>query len=150
MPTANNNVSSVLVGQQLIALSPEQTVRQAAEVLCSSRIGAAPVISGERLVGVFSERDILRKVVATGLSSETSLVGDIMTREPKTVTLETSLVEAFAMMVEGHFRHLPVVRNGNVIAMLSMRDVPPEHRIMHRQWVEWTKGGADLASVRTA
>lgn len=64
-----------------------------------------------------------------------------MTRAPRTVNVETPLVKAFAVMIEGRFRHLPVVdAQGRVIAMLSMRDIPLEHRIMHERWTTWTHG----------
>jgi CBS domain-containing protein len=87
------------------------------------------------LVGIFTERDILRRVVAAGRDSDATRVADAMTPDPRTVSAETSLVKAFALMVEGNFRHLPVVEgDGRVIAMLSIRDIPQEHQLMHLQW----------------
>lgn len=141
MSAVDNSVLTVLSDQTLVVLHPEQTVRDAATLLSTHRIGAAPVLVGDDLAGVFTERDVLKKVVAAGRNADATSVGEVMTRKPQTVTAESSLVHAFALMIEGEFRHLPVVgRDGKVIAMLSMRDIPPEHRIMHRQWTEWTNG----------
>jgi len=135
-----HNVASVLSGRELIALAPGQGVRAAAEILTAGEVGAAPVLTDGRLVGVLSERDIVRKVVVLGRDANSLTVADIMTLELQTVTADVSLVEAFGIMVDGTFRHLPVVdADGKVIAMLSMRDIAAEHRIMYRQWIEWTE-----------
>lgn len=147
MAAFKREVRSVLDDRALVALEGTQTVRQAAVVLTTYEVGAAPVMNGDALEGIFSERDILGKVVAQGLDPERTTVRDIMTREPQTIEAEAPLVRAYAKMVEGKFRHLPVTGDdGRVIAMLSMRDIPPEHRIMHQQWNEWTtnKGGVTL------
>ena len=135
----SNDVASVLSNRELITLDPEQTIRSAAQVLSSEEIGAAPVMIEGNLVGVLSERDILKKVVAEGESAENQKVSRIMTENPQTVTSDTSLVKAFGMMLDGHFRHLPVLSDGKIVAMLSIRDIPPEHHIMHRQWSQWTQ-----------
>jgi CBS domain-containing protein len=148
MTRIRNTVGSMLEGRRLIVLSPGQTVREAAGVLTAHGIGAAPVVAGERLVGVFTERDILRRVVAAGRDADAATVGDVMTADPRTIDAATSLVSAFAIMVEGRFRHLPVVDgSGRAVAMLSMRDIPVEHRVMHRQWTEWTNGRSAKASA---
>lgn len=141
MSKVNNTVGSVLEGRTLIVLAAEQTVREAAGILSQHGIGAAPVLSGQQLLGVFTERDVLKRVVAAGRDPNVARVGEVMTADPQTTRPETPLVTAFAMMIDGNFRHLPVVADdGRVLAMLSMRDVPPEHRIMHRQWSDWTGG----------
>lgn len=148
MTTLRHTVGSMLEGRRLIVLSPGQSVRDAAGILSAHGIGAAPVVGGERLVGVFTERDVLRRVVAAGLDADTTTVGDVMTPDPRTIDAATSLVTAFAIMVEGRFRHLPVVDgSGRAVAMLSMRDVPVDHRIMHRQWTDWTNGRSSTAST---
>ena len=139
MKHVDNEVKSALTGRSLVVLSPEQTVREAATVLGSQEIGAAPVLDDGQLAGVFSERDIVQRVVAVGRDASMTRVDEVMTRDPQTIAPEKSLVQAFAIMIDGNFRHLPVVKqDGQVIAMLSMRDVSPEQRIMHRQWKEWT------------
>ena len=122
-------------------------MREAAAILSDHEIGAAPVLAGDRLIGMFTERDILRRLVAIGRDADAMRVADLMTPAPRTVSAETPLVTAFAIMIEGKFRHLPVVdAHGRVVAMLSMRDIPLEHRIMHRQWTTWTNGKAAVAA----
>lgn len=141
MAKIDNTVGRVLNGRRLITLAPEQTVRDAATILSSHSIGAAPVLSGHELIGVLTERDVLQRVVAAGRDPDLTKVSEVMTPAPRTVSRKSSLVEAFAIMAEGHFRHLPVVEgDGQVVAMLSMRDVPLKHRVMYQQWIEWTTG----------
>ena len=106
MTQVDNSVRAVLSGRAPICLTPEQTIRQAASILSNHEIGAAPVLAGDRLVGIFSERDILRRVAAIGGDLDMMRVVDAMTRDPRTVSIETSLVEALALMIEGNFRHL--------------------------------------------
>ena len=139
MSNIYRTVGDVVSGQELIAFAPGDSVRKAAEILTAREIGAAPVVTENRVLGVFSERDILREVVADGQNADALTVADIMTPNPKMISANATLVMAFGIMVEREFRHLPVVDgNGRLIAMLSMRDIPPEHRIMYRQWKEWT------------
>ncbi len=141
MAKIDNTVGRVLNGRRLITLAPEQTVRDAAAILSGHSIGAAPVLSGQELIGVLTERDVLQRVVAAGRDPDLTRVSEVMTPTPRTVSRKSSLVEAFAIMAEGHFRHLPVVESdGRVVAMLSMRDVPLQHRVMYQQWIEWTTG----------
>jgi CBS domain-containing protein len=141
MTYANNTIGGIIGERAPIGLTPQHTVREAATVLSSHAIGAAPVLDGDRLVGMFTERDVLQRVVAAGRDVNATTVGEVMTPEPCTITMETPLVKAFAIMIEGKFRHLPVVGDsGRVVAILSMRDIPPEHRIMHQQWTEWQNG----------
>lgn len=139
MAQLDNSVRSV--GRTPIVLTEELTVREAAAILSKHDIGAAPVLASDRLVGMFTERDILRRVVAVGRDADVMRVAEAMTPNPRTVDVGTSMVTALALMIEGKFRHLPVIDgDGRVIAMLSMRDIPIEQRIMHQQWTDWTKG----------
>ena len=83
--------------------------------------GAAAVIEGGRLIGMISERDLLR-FLSAGATPRRE-VADRMTRHVLTASASTTLPEAMAMMVDGHFRHLPIVDPGRVIGMISMRDL---------------------------
>jgi CBS domain-containing protein len=135
MNTFLGTVRSALSGREPIFVAAEKTVREAAVILSHHEIGAAPVLAGDRLVGIFTERDLLRRVVAVGRDADAMRVAEAMTPDPRTVSAETSLVNAFALMIEGKFRHLPVVdSDGRVFAMLSIRDIPQEHQLMHLQW----------------
>lgn len=98
------------------------TVAEAATIMASGRVGSTLVMDGDRLLGIFTERDIVR-----ALSSSRDAPGDPishwMTKNPKTVTPATPAEQALRLMVEGNFRHLPVVEGGRLVGMLSMRDL---------------------------
>ncbi len=135
MTKVDNKVGDVLRGRVPVLLTAEKTVREAAVLLSDHNIGAAPVLAGDRLVGIFSERDILQRVVAAGRNADAMRVAEAMTPDPRTVTPEAWLGDALVLMREGQFRHLPVVDgDGRVIAMLSMRDISSDIQFMYLQW----------------
>ena len=101
---------------------PETTIAEAASLMAQRRVGSTLVVAGERLLGIFTERDILRAVSHDASAMHESLE-HWMTRRPRTVTPESDLDEALRIMVEGGFRHLPVTEEGQLIGMLSMRDI---------------------------
>jgi len=102
---------------------PGDTVFSALELLAKYEIGALVVMDGGRLVGIVSERDYTRKVALQGRNSKETTVADIMTRDVFTVTPATGTRECMALMSERKFRHLPVVENGTVLGMISIRDI---------------------------
>jgi CBS domain-containing protein len=112
-----------VMATHVISVSPETEIREAARRMIDSDIGAAVVLdSAGELVGVITERDLLR-CVSEGVDGG-SLVDERMTRHVLTGSPATSLAEAMALMVDGHFRHLPVVNeDGRVIGLVSMRDL---------------------------
>jgi IMP dehydrogenase len=107
----------------LVKVSPELSVLEAIKVLASENIGAAVVMSGERLAGIFSERDYTRKVILKGRSSDTTRVEEIMTSNVVVVSPRTKARECMSLMTEKNIRHLPVVDDGRVIGMVSIRDI---------------------------
>jgi CBS domain-containing protein len=113
-------------GREIFHVSPDQSVYEAIEVLANKGIGALLVMEGDRLVGLFSERDYARKVILQGRSSRETLVKDIMTREVRCIPPTIRLEEAMALMTEKRVRHLPVVEEGTVIGVISIGDVVKE------------------------
>jgi CBS domain-containing protein len=107
----------------IVKVSPELSVLEAIKVLASENIGAAVVMSGERLAGIFSERDYTRKVILKGRASDTTRVEEIMTANVVVVNPRTKARECMALMTEKNIRHLPVVDEGRVIGMVSIRDI---------------------------
>lgn len=101
---------------------PQATVLEALRKLAEHDIGALLVMEGDRLLGVFSERDYARKLVLLGRFSKDTLVEEVMTREVITVTPETTLEEAMRLMTEHRVRHLPVLEEGKVIGVVSIGD----------------------------
>ena len=108
---------------RVVAIRPEQSVLEAIKVLASEDIGAAIVMTGDRIAGIFSERDYTRKVVLKGRSSDTTKVQEIMTPNVIVVTPRTKTRECMQLMTEKNIRHLPVVEDGRCIGMVSIRDI---------------------------
>jgi CBS domain-containing protein len=112
-----------VMSTSLVAVTPETRVGDAARRMVEQDVGAAIVLAdGDDLVGVITERDLLR-CVSEGIDPALP-VSDRMTRHVLTASPQTELAEAMALMVDGHFRHLPVVNDeGHVIGLASMRDL---------------------------
>jgi CBS domain-containing protein len=105
-----------------VAIGPEATVREFAQLLAKERAGAAVVVDRDRLVGIASERDIVSRCVAVRLDPETTRVRDIMTVQVRTTRDAGHSDEVLDLMLAGHFRHLPVLDgDGRVAGMLSLR-----------------------------
>ena len=118
-------VRQVLEGKKSGALSvaPGASVYDALKLMAEHDVGSLVVLDGDRLAGIFSERDYARKVVLMGRSSETTLVVEIMTANVICVSPRTKSRDCMALMSEKNIRHLPVVDNGRVIGMVSVRDI---------------------------
>jgi len=119
------NVADLLKAKpsRMVAIKPQDTVLDAIRLMATENIGAAIVMTGDKLVGILSERDYARKVVLMGRSSETTLVEEIMTANVICVSPRTKSRDCMALMSEKNIRHLPVVDNGRVIGMVSVRDI---------------------------
>ncbi|MGA8487241.1 MAG: CBS domain-containing protein [Gaiella sp.] len=115
MPTVGEIMTPDVLG-----LEPATSLVDAARRMHERRVGAVVVQDGERLVGIVTERDILR-AVATGAIGGS--VADVMTHGPDTIGPDESAGQAAALMIHGGFRHLPVVDGNAVVGMLSIRDL---------------------------
>jgi CBS domain-containing protein len=109
--------------KQVISVKPGDSVLDAIGVLAENDVGAVTVMEGDRLVGMFSERDYTRKIVLQGRSSKDTPVSEIMTANVISVGPMTRTRECMMLMTEKNIRHLPVVDNGRVIGMVSIRDI---------------------------
>ena len=109
-------------GVGVYSVHPQATVLEALRKLAEHDIGALLVMEGDRLLGVFSERDYARKLVLLGRFSKDTRVEEVMTPEVVTVTPETSLEEAMRLMTEHRMRHLPVLEEGKVVGVVSIGD----------------------------
>jgi CBS domain-containing protein len=108
---------------RVVSVTPEMTVLDAIKVLASEDVGAAIVMTGNRLAGILSERDYTRKVILQGRSSNTTRVEEIMTSNVVCVSPRTKARECMALMTEKQIRHLPVLDEGRVVGMVSIRDI---------------------------
>ena len=102
---------------------PQDSVFAALEVLSRHEVGALMVMEGDRLVGIFSERDYTRKIALQGRNSKETLVSEIMTPNVITVLPSTGTRECMTLMSEKRIRHLPVLEGGTVQGMISIRDL---------------------------
>jgi CBS domain-containing protein len=108
---------------RVISVRPEQSVLDAIKVLASEDIGAAVVMTGDRLAGIFSERDYTRKIILKGRASDTTRVEEVMTANVVCVSPRTKARECMALMTEKNIRHLPVLDDARVVGMISIRDI---------------------------
>ncbi|MDZ7589455.1 MAG: CBS domain-containing protein [Rubrivivax sp.] len=102
---------------------PDDSVYSALQLLAQHEVGALVVMDGGRLVGIVSERDYTRKIALQGRSSKDTTVAEIMTAQVLTVVPGTGTRACMALMSEKKVRHLPVVDEGTVLGMISMRDI---------------------------
>ena len=108
--------------RKLLTAPPETTVGEAARLMAKRKVGAVLVVAGdETLIGIFTERDAVIRVVARGLNPRTTPLADVMTRSPLTVDPGKSLGCALFMMHDRGFRHVPVVENGKLVGIVSAR-----------------------------
>lgn len=110
-------------GHGFWAVSPDATVYEALELMAERDIGGLPVVAGGKLVGIFTERDYARKVILRGRSSRTTSVRELMSNAPVTAGPDLSLRGAMAVMKEHHIRHLPVLQEGTLMGLVTIRDI---------------------------
>jgi len=115
-------IGEIVRRRPLVSADPEMSVREAAQLMASEKIGALPVVKDGRLAGIFTERDALVRVLARGLDPDTTRLAEVMTADPVTIDARRPLKHALQMMVDGNFRHVPVVEGGSVVGMVSARD----------------------------
>ena len=116
-------IAELIEGQTLTVLVSDENVRGAARRMAERNIGAAAVVDEGKLSGIFSERDIMARVVAQGLDPDSTAVGDVMTRELVVIEPRADIDTALERMHAIGSRHLPVVEDGKLVGMLSIRDL---------------------------
>ena len=119
---AYRTVRDIIADQKPVTAHSGMTVREAANIMKQHRIGAMMVVENHQLVGVFTERDALIRIVAEGRDSQTTTLADVMTPNPRTIRADETFERALQMMHQGRYRHVPVVENGRPIGMVSVRD----------------------------
>jgi CBS domain-containing protein len=110
-------------GSEVFSVAPQDSVLHAIEVMATRHVGALLVMSQGSLIGIISERDYARKVILKNRSSHDTPVSDIMTAPAVSVTPEDTVHNCMQIMTERRFRHLPVVKGGRVVGMLSIGDL---------------------------
>jgi CBS domain-containing protein len=108
--------------EKMVTTPSQTSVSDAAQLMASARVGAVMVVDSEKLVGIFTERDAVFRVIAPGLEPRTTNLADVMTPSPLTVDPERSFGFALQLMHEHGFRHVPVVENDRPVGIVSARD----------------------------
>jgi CBS domain-containing protein len=123
--TTNVTIGTLLhhKGSQVWTIPASATVFEAVSLLAEKQIGALPVLDGDRLIGIFSERDYARKIVLEGRSSRTTPVRDIVSTPIVSVTSHQTLEDAMRLMTEKRIRHLPVIDDDQMIGLVSIGDM---------------------------
>jgi CBS domain-containing protein len=130
------NVGKLIKDRPLAEINVNAKTREACEVMCRFDVGAVVVKDEESLVGVLSERDVIRKVVCRGLHTAETPVVDVMTGSPQTIETDGNLAQALEIMTKGGFHHVPVLDNGKTVGLLSADDIPEEYRMMLERFKE--------------
>ena len=119
----NRTLRQVVEGQTVVSALADTTLRAAAITIAKHKIGAILVVDDQgRLAGLFTERDVLNRVVAQGLDPDSTQLSTVMTAELQTASPDKPLAHALHMMFEGGFRHVPVVEDGRPVGMVSARN----------------------------
>ncbi|HEY6962974.1 MAG TPA: CBS domain-containing protein [Gaiellaceae bacterium] len=109
-----------VMARGLLTLAQETSLTDAAAAMTERHVGSALVVEGERLIGIVTERDVLR---AVGSGDVGGSVGEWMTKHPESVDADESTQQAAVVMIHGGFRHLPVLENGKPVGIVSIRDL---------------------------
>ena len=110
-------------GHTVWSIPPDASVFEAVQLMADKRVGALMVVDKNELIGVISERDYAREIVLKDRASRSTPVSAIMTQRVLYVRPQQTLEECMALMTEKHLRHLPVLDNGRLVGVVSMRDV---------------------------
>ena len=119
---AKRPVSAIMTRAPVQQVAPNSTVREACRIMAGRHIHSVLVMEEERLLGIFTTRDVLHRVLAPGHSPDDAKIRDFMTRDPDTIEPNEPIVEAIRRMDEFGYSHLPVVKDARVVGILSTRD----------------------------
>ncbi len=123
------SVREIIAQRTLVTATEKTTVAAAARLMKKHHVGAVMVVDGTQLVGIFTERDAVFRVLAEGRNPTTTQLSAVMTAKPRTVDADKAVGHALMMMYDGGFRHVPVVADGKPLGMISARDaLGPELR----------------------
>jgi CBS domain-containing protein len=118
----DRSIRTLIENKEIITCPETMTVCEAARVMKRNRIGALMVVEEGKLIGIFTERDALFRVLAEDRDLHTTRVADVMTRNPQAIHPDKKFADALQLMHAGRFRHVPVVENGRAVGMVSASD----------------------------
>lgn len=126
---SNRPVHECISRDEPLIGTADETVHAVAVRMTEACSSSILLCEGAELRGIFTERDLLRRVVAVGLDPATTPVGQVMTRDPDRIEASAPIVEAIRRMDEGCFRHMPVIEGNRIVGVLSWRDLPFDDRV---------------------
>jgi len=115
-------IKSIMEQKKFLTAPPESTVSHAARLMAKKNAGAVMVVEDGKLLGIFTERDAVFRVIALGRDPDTTPLSAVMTTEPKTIDSSKSYGHALLLMQDNGFRHVPVLENGQPIGVISSRN----------------------------
>ena len=118
----NQPIRDLMEQRNFLTALPETSVSNAARLMAERNVGAVMVVENEHLLGIFTERDAVFRVLALGRDPETTRLTDVMTPEPKTMGPEKTYGHALLLMQENGFRHVPVIEGGRPVGIISSRN----------------------------
>lgn len=110
-------------GQNVYYVSPDTTVFESLEKMSSHDVGSMLVMEAEKLLGIFTERDYMKKIILQNKASKTTMVKDIMSTNPVCATPSESVDNALSVMTKQHCRHLPIIEESKIIGVVSIGDL---------------------------
>lgn len=110
-------------GDTIHSVGPNALVTDCVRAMTTEKVGALMIMEGDRLLGIFTERDALNKVLAAGLDPRTTKISEVMTRDPVCIPPTTTVRDAMRVVTQRRFRHLPIMENGKVLALVSSGDL---------------------------
>jgi CBS domain-containing protein len=116
-------IVDLVKAREVYSVEPDRSVLETAKYMADRNIGAVAVVSGGDLVGIFSERDLMKRVVAAGRDPSKTTVREVMTADPLVVSPQELIADCMRMMKENSFRHLPICEERKVKGLLSLRDL---------------------------
>ena len=117
------NIGALLKDRPLYTISSDKSVRETAAIMAEKKVGALPVVEGERLVGLFSERDVITRVIAKGLDPAATRLSDVMTTNLVVANADEDVSACLGKMQQAHCRHLPVIAEERLVGFISLRDL---------------------------
>ena len=131
-----SSAAKLIEGKKLPKITPISTVKNACKMMTEYNSRALVVLEKKHLVGVISERDVVRKCIAKGLDVKETKVGDIMTSGLQVVNAQDSLAKAIEIMQQGRFHHVPVLDGEDILGLISSDDIPDEYRMLLERFKE--------------
>jgi CBS domain-containing protein len=142
-----SQIKDLVKDRDVYYVQADKSVMEVARYMVERNIGAVPVVRDGELVGIFSERDIMKRVLVGGVDPRQTMVSEVMTANPYTVPLDTDLEQCLRLMRDHNFRHLPICDGKKLLGLVSLRDV------LHQEVIEkdgevnmmraYISGGAD-------